>query len=87
MVTKQFTILNEKGFHARPAGMLAKAVKTSESQVHMKVKEKVVDCRSIVTLMTTAVRQGEEVEIQVDGQDETRLIQEIEAMFLDGFGE
>lgn len=87
MVTKQFTILNEKGFHARPAGMLAKAVKLSESQVHMKVKEKVVDCRSIVTLMTTAVHQGEAVEIQVDGQDETRLIQEIEAMFLDGFGE
>jgi phosphotransferase system HPr (HPr) family protein len=87
MVTKQFTILNEKGFHARPAGLLAKVVKLSESQVHMKVKEKVVDCRSIVTLMTTAVRQGEEVEIQVDGQDETTLIQEIEAMFLDGFGE
>ena len=87
MVTKQFTILNEKGFHARPAGMLAKAVKLSESQVHMKVKEKVVDCRSIVTLMTTAVRQGEEVEIQVDGQDEAVLLQEIEALFLDGFGE
>ncbi len=87
MVTKQFTVLNEKGFHARPAGMLAKVVKSSDSQVHMKVKEKVVDCRSIITLMTTAVRQGEEVEIRVDGQDETTLIQEIEAMFLDGFGE
>lgn len=87
MVTKQFTVLNEKGFHARPAGMLAKVVKASDSQVHMQVKEKVVDCRSIVTLMTTAVRQGEEVEIRVDGQDETTLIQEIEALFLDGFGE
>lgn len=87
MVTKQFTVLNEKGFHARPAGMLAKMIKSSDSQVHMKVKEKVVDCRSIITLMTTAVRQGEEVEIRVDGKDETTLIQEIEALFLDGFGE
>jgi phosphocarrier protein len=87
MVTKQFTILNEKGFHARPAGLLAKVVKASESQVHMQVKEKLVDCRSIITLMTTAVRQGEEVEIRVDGQDETTLLQKIEALFLDGFGE
>jgi phosphocarrier protein len=87
MVTKQFTILNEKGFHARPAGMLAKVVKASDSQVHMQIKEKRVDCRSIITLMTTAVRQGEEVEILVDGQDESALMQEIEGLFLNGFGE
>jgi phosphocarrier protein len=87
VVSKEFTVINEKGFHARPAGLLAKAVKASDSQVHMKVKEKIVDCRSIVTLMTTAVRQGENVEIQVEGQDEERVIQEIEALFLDGFGE
>lgn len=87
MVIKQFTVLNEKGFHARPAGMLAKVVKASDSQVHMLVGEKKVDCRSIVTLMTTAVRQGKEVEIQVDGQDETGVMAEIESLFLDGFGE
>lgn len=87
MVIKQFTVLNEKGFHARPAGLLAKVVKSSSSQVHMMVDEKQVDCRSIVTLMTTAVRQGKEVQIRVEGQDESRVMADIEALFLDGFGE
>ena len=69
---KQFTytIKDELGVHARPAGLLVKLAKKYASKVTLEKNGKTCDMRKLMALMGMGVKQGETVTIKVEGDDE-----------------
>lgn len=66
----EYTIRDTLGIHARPAGMLVKEASkfTAEIRVHCKGKEG--DAKKILSLMSLAAKEGDRMEITVEGPDE-----------------
>lgn len=88
MVSKKVTVINEQGLHMRPAGILAKAVKAHpDCEVTLNANGKTVKTNSPMTIMAAGLKKGSEVEIVCSGADEQAALDEIAALFADGFGE
>jgi phosphocarrier protein len=66
----KYIITDELGIHARPAGLLVKAVSQYNCDVTIKKGEKEGNAKSIISIMTLGVKKGDEVTFLVDGTDE-----------------
>lgn len=65
-----YTIKDELGIHARPAGMLAKAVKSVESEITVTKGEKTVDASKLIALMGMGIKCGDTITVGINGSDE-----------------
>lgn len=70
MKTLSYTIKDEQGIHARPAGELVKAAKAFTSSIKIVKDGKEGDCKKIFTVMALAVKKDNEVTIRIEGEDE-----------------
>jgi phosphocarrier protein len=77
MITKQTTIINKTGLHARPASDLVLMAKQFESKVTIRNIEKngeAVNAKSIICLLAEGMGQGTKVEIVTEGQKKIRFL-------------
>ena len=65
-----YTIKDEMGLHARPAGQMVKMIKSYPSQVTIRCGERSADGRRLFAIMAMAVNQGETVTVEIDGEGE-----------------
>ncbi|SNZ05918.1 phosphocarrier protein [Terribacillus aidingensis] len=70
MQEKTFTVTSETGIHARPATLLVNKASQFNSEIELTYKQKKVNLKSIMGVMSLGVPQGGEVLITIDGQDE-----------------
>ncbi|MBT2641673.1 HPr family phosphocarrier protein [Bacillus sp. ISL-41] len=70
MIERDITISIEKGLHARPAALLVKRLNEFASNVEFQAGGKRLNPKSIISLMTSVIKQGETVRVTVDGRDE-----------------
>ena len=81
MKTFNYVITDALGIHARPAGLLCKLVKSLDSKVTIEKGEKSADAARVIALMSLGVKNGDSVKVTVDGGDEERSAQAVEAFF------
>ena len=69
---KQFnyTIKDEVGNHARPAGMLAKTAKGFKSEILIEKDGKSVNATKLMMLMGMGIKCGDTVTVTITGEDE-----------------
>lgn len=79
MKTFSYAITDEKGMHARPAGLLVKAAESVESEVLLTCKGQKADCRKIVSIMSLGIQKGDEIIISCQGADENEAALKLEA--------
>jgi phosphocarrier protein len=79
MKSFKYTIKDELGIHARPAGMLVKEAKNYESKITLEANGKSADISRLMAIMALGVKQGVEVTITAEGADEDAAIAGIEA--------
>ncbi len=65
-----YTIKDEIGIHARPAGQLVKLAAEFKSDIALSVGEKNGDAKKIFSVMTLGAKQGDEVKVTISGSDE-----------------
>lgn len=65
-----YIITDEIGIHARPAGLLVKAISQYESNITIKRNGQEGNAKSIIGIMTLGVKKGDEVTFLIDGTDE-----------------
>lgn len=70
MKTFNYTIKDELGIHARPAGLLAKTAKAYDSDITITKGEKTVSCTKLMALMGLGVKCGDTVTITINGGNE-----------------
>lgn len=73
----KYVITDPQGVHARPAGMLVKAVKGFESDIQMIKDGKAVNCKGVMGVMSLGVKKGEEVTLTFNGADEDAAMEAI----------
>lgn len=86
MKTAKVTVINKAGLHARAATKLSKLAASFASQVRIG-HEKMVDGKSILSLMMLAAVKGTELSVEVSGEDEDEAMSAILELINDRFGE
>ena len=81
MKTFEYTIKDELGIHARPAGLLVKEAKKFESECTITKDGKTKKLTQLMMLMSLGVKQGETVTVTAEGADEDTAIEGLKAFF------
>lgn len=86
MKSGKVTIINKAGLHARAASKLAQLTAKYDCAVRIG-HDKMVDGKSILSLMMLAAVKGTDLNIEVDGKDEDAAYKAIVDLIEDRFGE
>jgi phosphocarrier protein HPr len=78
MAQKQFTVTADTGIHARPATLLVQTASKFDSEVHLQYKEKKVNLKSIMGVMSLGVGKGADITIITEGSDEEEALNSLE---------
>lgn len=70
MKSFNYTINDELGLHARPAGLFVKEAKKYQSKITLTKEGKTVSATQLMMIMGLGVKKGAEVTITVEGSDE-----------------
>ena len=81
MKSFSYTVKDELGIHARPAGMLVKEVKNFKSKVTLEKDGKVIDATSLMAVMSMGVKKDQTVTITVEGADEDAAYDALKSFF------
>lgn len=81
MKSFDYTITDEVGIHARPAGVLVKEAKKYESKIVVKLGGKTAEATKLMAIMGMGVKKGDTVTVEIDGADEDTAVNEIKAFF------
>lgn len=80
-----YTIKEEQGMHARPAGLLAKEAKAYTSKITIHAGEKKAEATKLIAVMGLGVKCGQTVTIEVDGADEDKAVEDMKVFFENNF--
>jgi phosphotransferase system HPr (HPr) family protein len=78
------------GLHARPAAQFVKTAMRFESDItvaNITKDEKPEDAKSILSLLTLGINQGDEIKITADGNDATLALAALKELVENNFGE
>lgn len=87
MLSKELTIVNKLGLHARAASRFVSCTSRFASEVRVHKGGRSVDGKSIMSVMMLAAGQGSVLTVQADGPDEHDALAAVEKLINDGFGE
>jgi len=87
MISKNLTILNKLGLHARAAAKLVALSNNFKSEIIFVKDNKSADARSIMKLLMLSASKGSVLEVKITGKDQEEAMGSIEKLFLNGFDE
>jgi len=87
MITKDFTINNKLGLHARPSAQITQAASRFSSEVWISKDGRRVNAKSIMGVMMLAAGQGSVLTVDADGPDAAEAVDAIGELIATGFGE
>ena len=83
MVVKDILVNLENGLEARPIALLVQEASKYNSKIYIQSKDRRVNAKSIMGMMTLALDNGDKLEVSADGDDEQVAVSGI-AQFLSG---
>jgi phosphocarrier protein HPr len=86
-LTKELTISNKLGIHARPAAVFVKTANRFASEILVEKDGEKINGKSIMGLMMLAAGPGSKLTIHVRGDDAPQAIEELEALVQRKFDE
>ena len=87
MLTREFTIINKLGLHARPAAMFVKVSSAHQAEIWVEKDDEQVNGKSIMGLMMLAAGYGSKLTVTAEGQDAEQAMAHIAALIESGFSE
>jgi len=80
MITKDLTITNSSGLHARPASLWVQMASRYKSSIQIRSGESEVNGKSILGILSLGLIGGSKFELIVDGEDEQEAAEKLEAL-------
>ena len=87
MIKETIPIINKLGLHARAAAKLVSTATRYESDIKISRNGKEVDGKSIMSVMMLAASCGTDVDIIINGPDESEAFAALKELIADRFGE
>ena len=75
---KEIVVQLAGGLEARPIAVLVQVASQFESSIYLEADEKRVNAKSIMGMMTLALKAGEKLIVEANGRDEEAAIEGIE---------
>lgn len=86
-VTRRMKIVNEKGLHARASAKFVEVVEAHDAHARVKKDGLDADGDSIMGLLMLAASRGTEIEVETSGPQAQDLMNALDALVADKFGE
>ena len=87
MPSRTVTLANPTGLHARPAKVFAKAAADTGHEVRLTKGDTTVNARSVLSVLTLDCHLGDQVTIEVDGDDADAVLDTLVELVESGLGE
>ena len=81
MITKEITLKNEEGLHARPATEIAKNANQYTCDIKFDVQGKEYNAKSVLNIMSAGIKNNTQIKIICDGVDEKQALAETVELF------
>src|SRR6201988_1811635 len=85
--SREVTVINKLGVHARPAALFVKTANKFASDITVEKDGEQVNGKSIMGLMMLAAAQGPKLILMAEGPDAEAAVRELEALFHRKFDE
>ncbi len=87
MLSREITIVNKLGLHARAAAKFVNLASAFESEITLSRDGHQVNGKSIMGVMMLAASKGTSLELSADGGDEELALQQLEQLVAQRFDE
>ncbi|HEY5603789.1 MAG TPA: HPr family phosphocarrier protein [Gammaproteobacteria bacterium] len=87
MLSKQLTIINKLGLHARAAAKFVSLASSFDSDIYVAKDGKTVNGKSIMGVMMLAASQNSQITVSASGRDEKLALEKIQHLVTARFGE
>ncbi len=87
MISRDYTISNKLGLHARPSAQLTQTASRFQSEIHIARNGRRVNAKSIMGVMMLAAGQGAIVTVDAQGEDAEEALTAIGELIAGKFGE
>ena len=90
MKSAQFVIMDPVGLHARPAALFVKLASKFSSSIsicNVSTSGKWANAKSILSVLTCGVKQGDMIEVKAEGADEDQAVEALEKLVASNFAE
>ena len=87
MISRDVTVPNRLGMHARAAARFVHVATRFEAQIRVRRDSRVMDGKSIMGILLLAAAYGSTITIFADGTDEAEALDALCALVASGFGE
>ena len=87
MITREITIINKLGLHARAAAKFVTTAATFNSNLAVTKDGKTVDGKSIMAVMLLAANQGSQLQLTFTGDDEEAALTTLTTLINNRFDE
>ena len=87
VLSREVTIVNELGLHARSAAKIAAIANRSTAAVWIQKGDQRADASSIVDILTLACEKGSKITINIENKSDSNILEAIAELVESGFGE
>ena len=87
MISREITITNTIGLHARPATFFIQKANGYKSSVWVEKEDRKVNAKSLLGVLSLGIAKGMSVTLSADGQDEELALQGLQALINSGISE
>ena len=85
--SKEVTVVNDLGLHARSAAKIAELARDASSKIWVQKNEERVDAGSILDILTLACEKGSKLTIVIKDRSDMTILNRIVELVKNGFGE
>ena len=85
MISREVTITNAIGLHARPATFFIQKANSYKSTIMIEKEDRRVNAKSLLGVLSLGIAQGMTVKLIAEGQDEVDAMEGIVALVENGF--
>ncbi|SCY43307.1 HPr family phosphocarrier protein [Alkaliphilus peptidifermentans] len=77
MIKREVVVYNKVGIHARPASQLVKLATKFKSDIQIEHKERLINAKSLMMLLSAGIRYEDKLMVIADGDDAKEAIDEL----------
>lgn len=87
MISKDVTVKNQVGLHARPATFFIQKANEFKSSIWVEKDERKVNAKSLLGVLSLGITKGTEIKLIADGADESEAVNALVELITSYFSE
>lgn len=87
MISKEVTVTNSVGLHARPATYFIKEANAYQSSIWVECGDRRANGKSILGVLSLGINKDTVINLIADGPDEKEAVAALEALIITGFSD